>query len=78
MTKYINTITQISVGTESDNPVFGECTRIRLEDECGGMFFVLEQDGLSPEGINQIRISVEEWPAITRAMLTLRDQPLVN
>lgn len=76
--KYVNTITQISVGTEGQNPVFGECTRVRLEDECGGMFIVLEQDGASPEGINQIRIDPNEWAAITEAMLTLRNQPLFN
>ena len=75
--KYYNTITQISVGQETDNPVFGECVRIRLEDECGGMFLVLEQDG-SDDKINEVRIGLDEWDNICQAVLMLKNQPLVK
>jgi hypothetical protein len=77
MKKIYNTITQISVGHESNNPVFGECIRIRLEDECGGMFLVFEQDG-SDDKIDEVRIGFEEWDNICQAVLTLKNQPLVK
>jgi len=74
--KYFNTITQITVGLETDNPVFGECVRVRLEDECGGMFLVFAQDGDSKE--NEVRIGFDEWDNICQAVLTLKNQPLVK
>lgn len=74
--KYFNTITQISVGQKTDNPVFGECVRVRLEDEAGGMFLVLEQDG-SDDKLNEVRIGLDEWDNICQAVLMLKNQPLV-
>lgn len=78
MTKHFNTITQISIGLATDNPVFGECIRIKLEDECGGMFLVFEQDGAEGDKPNEIRIGFEEWDNICQAVLTLKNQPLVK
>lgn len=75
--KYFNTITQISVGQKTDNPVFGECVRVRLEDEAGGMFLVLEQDG-SDDKLNEVRIGLDEWDNICQAVLMLKNQPLVK
>ena len=75
--KYFNTITAISVGQKSDNPVFGECVRIKLDDECGGMFLVLEQDDHDGEP-RQVRISFEEWDNICSAVGVLMKQPLVK
>lgn len=74
--KYINTITQISVGQETDNPVYGECVRIKLEDECGGMFLVFSQDDTDKE--NSVRIDFNEWDNICQAVMTLKNQPLVK
>ena len=74
--KYFNTITQISVGQASDNPVYGECVRVKLEDECGGMFLVLEQD--TEDDKQQVRIGLDEWDNICQAVLTLKNQPLVK
>jgi hypothetical protein len=74
--KYHNTITQISVGMETDNPVYGECVRVKLEDEAGGMFLVLEQDDSDRQ--NQVRIGFDEWDNICQAVLTLKNQPLVK
>lgn len=75
--KYFNTITQISVGQKTDNPVFGECVRVRLEDEAGGMFLVLEKDG-SDDKLNEVRIGLDEWDNICQAVLMLKNQPLVK
>lgn len=75
--KYFNTITQISVGQKTDNPVFGECVRVRLEDEAGGMFLVLEQDG-SDDKLNEVRIDFDEWDNICQAVLMLKNQTLVK
>lgn len=72
--KYFNTITQISVGQATDNPVYGECVRIKLEDECGGMFLVFEQDDHEGEP-RQVRIGFDEWDNICQAVLTLKNQP---
>lgn len=77
MNKYINTITSISVGSAIENPIFGECTRISLEDECGGMFLVLEQDG-EHDKVEALRIGLDEWDNICQAVLTLKNQVLVK
>lgn len=75
--KYFNTITQISVGMQNDNPVYGECIRVKLEDECCGMFLVLEQDtGL--DEVHQVRIGLDEWDNVCQAVLLLKNQPLVK
>lgn len=76
--KYFNTITQISVGQETDNPVFGECIRVKLEDECGGMFLVLEQDTEEDCAPSQVRINLDEWDNICQAVLSLKNQSLVK
>jgi hypothetical protein len=75
MAQYYNTITQITVGMESENPVYGECVRVKLEDECGGMFLVLEQDG---DHTHQVRIGLDEWDNICEAVMMLKNQPLVK
>lgn len=75
--KYFNTITKISVGQKSDNPVYGECVRVKLDDECGGMFLVLEQDDHNGEP-RQVRIGLDEWDNICQAVLTLKNQTLVK
>ena len=75
--KYFNTITQITVGLEEDNPIFGECVRVRLEDECSGMFLVFAQDGCDGKE-NEVRIGFDEWDNICQAVLTLKNQPLVK
>lgn len=77
--KYFNTITQISVGQSTDNPVYGECVRIKLEDECVGMFLVLEQDGSDiRDEPHQVRIGLDEWDNVCQAVLTLKNQDLVK
>ena len=75
MSKIFNTITAISVGRAEENPVFGEVTHIKLDDECGGMFLVFEQDGFDDK-TNQVRISLEEWNNVCQAVAMLTKQPL--
>ena len=75
--KYFNTITQISVGMQSDNPVYGDCVRVKLDDECGGMFLVFEQDG-GDDRQHEVRIALDEWDNICQAVLLLKNQQLVK
>jgi len=75
--KYHNTITQISVGMEIDNPIYGECVRVRLEDECGGMFLVFAQDA-DNDIAQEVRIGLDEWDNICQAVLVLKNQTLVK
>ena len=75
--KYFNTITQITVGMANENPIFGDCVRVQLDDECGGMFLVFEQD--SADGrVNEVRIGLDEWENICQAVYTLNNQELVK
>lgn len=77
--KHFNTITAITVGRKDENIVYGDCTRVRLEDECGGLFLVLQQHGLPDEDRqNEIRIELDEWDSICQAVLTLKNQQLVK
>ena len=75
--KYFNTITQITVGMATENPVYGDCVHVKLEDECGGMFLVLEQDDANGR-ISEVRIGLDEWDNICQAVLTLKNQDLVK
>ncbi len=77
MRKIYNTITAVTVGSENENPIFGECIRIKLEDECGGMFLVFEQDGIEDK-IHQVRIGFDEWQNIDDAVHLLMNQRLVK
>ena len=75
--KYINTITQISVGMANDNPIFGDCVRVKLDDECGGMFLVFMQSG-GDDREHEVRINLDEWDNICQAVLMLKNQTLVK
>jgi hypothetical protein len=77
MTNIYNTITQISVGQKDDSPIFGHGIRIKLDDDCAGMFLVFEQDDTN-NNANQIRISFEEWDNVILAVSVLKNQPLVK
>ena len=75
--KYFNTITQITVGRANENPVYGDCVRVKLEDECGGMFLVLEQSG-GDDREHEVRIAFAEWDNICQAVQVLKNQDLVK
>ena len=61
---------------QSDNPVYGDCVRVKLDDECGGMFLVLEQDG-GDDRQHEVRIGIDEWSNICQAVNMLVNQPMV-
>jgi len=56
-----------------DNPVFAPgVITVRLDDEAGGPFVVLEQDG------QKVRVCFEEVEALVQAISRLRAQPAVQ
>jgi hypothetical protein len=70
---YINTITAIVVHPPDLDPVFDEgIITVRLDDEAGGPFVVLEQDD------QQVRVCFEEVEALVQAISQLRAQPAVQ
>lgn len=73
MTDYELTMTAVVIHSRGTNPLFGEgILRIRLDDEAGGPFLVLEQEIDGEE--NEIRLDFEEIPLIVRAANLLQQQ----
>lgn len=67
MKTYTNRITEITVVPDGE-PIFSErATRIKIEDEAGGEFVIIEQT-FGTTGENQVRIDPEEWPNIRTAV----------
>jgi len=70
---YINTITAIAVHTPDQSPIYHHgVVTAQLDDEAGGPFVVLEQDG------QKVRICFEEVEALVQAISQLRAQPAVQ
>ena len=75
--KYATTILKVSVHREGVNPVFGEGnTYVKVEDEAGGPFLVIEQDDSDHHvtGLNQIRLEYEELQQVAEAGKMLMHQ----
>jgi hypothetical protein len=74
---YMQTITAIVVHSPDLNPVFepGVIT-VRLDDEAGGPFVVLEQD-LDGQ-VQEVRVCFEEVEALVQAISQLWAQPAVR
>ena len=74
MNKYKTTILQVSIHREDSNPMFGEGnTYVKVEDEAGGPFIVLEQaDDFIKNGT--IRLDYEEFQAVVEAAKMLMHQ----
>jgi hypothetical protein len=67
------TVTEISVHSEKDNPIFGELvTHVKLEDEGGGLFIKLVQH--TDEGTNVIKLEFNEIPHIVKAISILENK----
>lgn len=65
------TVTEISVHSKTENPIFGETvTRVKLDDEGGGMFVKLIQH--TDEGVQEIRLDFTDIPAIMKAIEMLK------
>jgi hypothetical protein len=74
---YISTITAIAVHSPDLNPVFGQgVITVRLDDEAGGPFVVLEQDidGM----VQEVRVCFEEVEPLVQAISQIRAQPAVQ
>ena len=66
-------ITSLSVYSDGQHPIFGEgAITIRVDDEGGGMFLVLEQEG------KEIKVDPEEWQHIHAAVWRLMDEIKAN
>jgi hypothetical protein len=78
MTKYVTTILKVAIHREEENPVFGEGnTYVRIEDEAGGPFIIIEQDDSYNEEKN-IRVDYEELLVIAEAAKMLMQQKYVE
>lgn len=66
MSRYETRILAVIVTPEGESIFCEGATTIRLEDESGGEFVVIEQHPDS--GAQQIAINPEEWPAIRAAI----------
>jgi hypothetical protein len=74
---YINTITAVVVHAPDLNPVFAPgVITVRLDDEAGGPFVVLEQD--IDGTVQQVRVCFEEVETLVQAISQLRAQPAVQ
>ena len=65
----MKTITAISIHRSGESPVFGEgVVTVRLDDEGGGAFFVLEESG------QQVRVTADELDEIREAVAMMIKQ----
>jgi hypothetical protein len=72
MALYKTTATEVTVHRAGENPIFGEgATRVRLDDEAGGLFFVLEQSRDDCDGLQRIRVDPEELELIAITARTM-------
>jgi archaeosine-15-forming tRNA-guanine transglycosylase len=66
MTTCETRIMELLVAKKGD-PIFAEfTTRVRIEDEAGGEFVVVSQEGTPEYG--KIAINPDEWPAMREAI----------
>ena len=78
MSKYISTIMSVSVHNKAVNPIYGEFNVVvRVEDEGGGPFLVLEQS--TDDSANQkIRLDYDELLAVAQAAKMLMEQTYIE
>lgn len=66
--KYISRITQVIVAPEGE-PIFCErATVIQITDEAAGEFIEITQPGTQTRDHPEIRIDVDDWPEIKKAI----------
>ena len=74
MSKYKTTILQVSIHLDESNPLFGEGnTYVKIEDECGGPFLIIEQTD-DESKIGTVRMDYEEFMAVAEAAKMLMHQ----
>ena len=71
------TITAIAIHRTGDSPIFGESTTtVRLDDEGGGPFIVIEQTDAPQPGA--IRLNPDECEIVMRAIRRLLEQKTIE
>jgi hypothetical protein len=74
MSKYKTTILQVSIHREESNPVFGEGnTYVKIDDEAGGPFLIIEQTD-DESKLGTVRMDYEEFMAVAEAAKMLMHQ----
>jgi len=74
--KFFATTTEVTVHREGESPVFGEsAVKVRIDDEGGGAFIVLEQMGSDAPGARRVMIDAEELDLIVKAARKMLAQP---
>ena len=77
MTAFQTTINAIAIHRTGDSPIFGESTTIvRLDDEGGGPFIVIEQADASQ--LSAIRLDLDECEIVMREVRRLFDQKAIE
>ena len=78
MSKYVSTIVSVSVHHKDVNPIFGESNVVvRVEDEGGGPFLVLEQ--ITADSTDQsIRLDYDEFLAVAQVAKMLLEQTYIE
>ena len=78
MNKYVSTIMSVSVHNKAVNPIYGEFNVVvRVEDEGGGPFLVLEQS--TDDSANQkIKLDYDELLAVVQAAKMLMEQTYIE
>ena len=77
MSKFKTTILQVCVHREDTNPIFGEGnTYVRVDDEAGGPFVVLQQQDDARNGT--VRFDYEEFLAVAEAAKMLMHQMYIE
>jgi hypothetical protein len=81
MSKYQTTILQVVIHREEENPIFGEGnTYVKVDDDAGGPFIVIEQDNsdFHQKDTNNIRLDYEELQVIQEAAKMLMHQMYIK
>ena len=78
MQQLTTTILSINVHDSNSHPVFGDRNmNIRIEDNVGGPFIVIEQEN-DDTGKQSISIDFKEFPHIVNAVKMLMEQPSIK
>lgn len=66
MSKYRTRVTRLLVVPEGQPAYSEQATTVEIDDECGGEYVVISQEGRTDLG--KIAINPEEWPALRAAI----------
>jgi hypothetical protein len=78
MSNFKTTIMQVSIHREDANPIFGEGnTYVRVDDEAGGPFLVIEQHDEQTQN-GTVRFDYEEFQAVAEAAKMLMHQMYIE